>query len=153
MSRSEELDLFLQNLCGSPSFEDVDFSDINATSSEGENALHMAISDGNVEIANELITLGINVNPRGDLGRTPLHEAASRGDMALVELLVENGADLFALDEGVPPFTLARYSNNDEICNYLAEKMKTIQGSDRSVWIKAQISHLEREIERLRQIK
>ena len=152
MSRSEELELFLQNLGESPSFENVDFSDINATNSEGENALHMAISNGNIEIARELIALAINVNPRGDLGRTPLHDAAAIGDMALVELLVDSGADLFALDEGVPPFTLARYSNNDDICDYLAGKMKAIQGADRSDWAKAQISYLEREIERLRQI-
>ena len=150
MKRTEELEIFLKSLNDNPSFEGVDFTDINATNSEGENALHMSISQENINIAQELIELGIYVNARGDLGRTPLHEAASRGNIELVKLLVENGADLFALDEGVPPFTLARYSKNDDICDYLGEKMKIAQTADRSVWKKAEISHLEREIKRLK---
>ncbi|POZ52027.1 ankyrin repeat domain-containing protein [Methylovulum psychrotolerans] len=152
MNRSKKLINFLETLCELPDFENTDFSDINATNYEGDNALHLAILRDEYEIAEELIELGINIDARGDLGRTPLHGAASTGKMQFVMLLVENGADLFALNEGYPPFTLARFSKNDAICDYLAIKMKEYQEKDATVYIKAKIKYLEREIDRLNKI-
>jgi ankyrin repeat protein len=151
LKRSRQLIQFLSSLNGHhPEFGDVDFSDINATSREGENALHAAVSMDAYEIAEELIRLGIHLDARGDLGNTPLHEAASAGKMPFVRLLVEKGADLFALNEGCPPFTLARLSGYHDICDYLAGKMdEQIKRKD-SVFIECKIKALEREIERLK---
>lgn len=48
---------------------------------------------GQVEIARQLITRGVNVNKPDVTGRTPLHWAVDNEDMALIRLLLENQAD------------------------------------------------------------
>lgn len=150
MERSEKLRIFLDGLKENlPSFEEANFSNINWCNHEGENALHIAVIRNEFEIAQELIQLGIEIDARGDLGHTPLHEAASMADLRFVKLLVESGADVHALTEGDLPFTLARYSKKDDICEYLDAAMKKIQSKDSSVWAKAQIAHLKREISRI----
>ena len=132
-----------------PMFDGADFSDINAVGSEGDNALHVAVRWRDVEAVKLLLAAGINVNQFGDLGHTPLHEACAVGSLEIVRLLVEHGADLFALTEGHPPFTTARLAGNDEICDYLAPKMKTAQAQDPSVYVHARIRQLRAEITRL----
>lgn len=130
-------------------FEDLDFSDINATSSEGENALHLAVSWDDLEAAAELIRCGINLNQPGDLGHTPLHEACAKGSLDMVKLLVQSGADLFALTEGHPPFTTARFGGHDHVCDYLSVEMKAATEQNPSPYLVARIGQLRREIERL----
>ncbi len=150
MERSEQLKDYLRSLKEDlPTFEDADFSDISWCNHEGENALHIAVIRNEYEIAKELIDLGIEINARGDLGHTPLHEAASMAKLKFVRLLVESGADLYALTEGDPAFTLARYSKKDDICDYLGEVMKDVHTKDRAAWAKAQIEYLKREITRI----
>jgi len=150
MERSQNLQKFLNGLKSDlPSFEEADFTDINWCNHEGENALHIAVIRNELSLAKELIDLGIEINARGDLGHTPLHEAASMCDLSMVKLLVESGADLHALTEGNPPFTLARFSKKDDICDYLGAEMNKVQQKDPTAWAKAQISYLKREIARI----
>lgn len=150
MDRSNKLEKFLIDLKKEiPSFEEADFTNISWCNYEGENALHIAIGRYEYEIAKELIELGVEINARGDLGRTPLHEAASKADLRFVKLLVESGADVHALTEGYPPFTLARFSKKDDICDYLGQVMKQAQSADSAAWAKAQIEYLKREISRI----
>ena len=153
MDLSDNIGRFLKSLnLNNFSFEEVDFSDINARNSEGENALHASIIAGERDISIELVDAGIDIHARGDLGRTPLHYAASYTDLNLVKYLVQKGADVHALDEGIPAFTLARYSKADEICSYLGEQMELNSDKDDKVWINARISSLEYEIERLKRL-
>jgi ankyrin repeat protein len=150
MERSEQLIKFLKDLKEDiPSFEDADFSNINWSNHEGENALHIAVIRNEYDIAKELIGLDVEINARGDRGHTPLHEAASMSDLRFVKLLVESGADVHALTEGDPPFTLARYSKKDDICDYLSTAMKDVQSKDRTTRAKAQIEYLKRKVDRL----
>jgi hypothetical protein len=150
MEQSDRLRKFLSGLKeDDPSFEDADFSNISWRNHEGENALHIAVIRNEFEIAQELIELGIEINARGDLGHTPLHEAAAMADLPFVMLLVESGADVHALTEGDPPFTLARYYKKDDICGYLSAAMKSVQSKDRAAWAKAEIAYLKREITRI----
>jgi ankyrin repeat protein len=150
VERSQKVEIFLHGLKQDlPSFEDADFSDISWCNHEGENALHIAVIRNDHEIAQELIELGIEINARGDLGHTPLHEAASMSDLSMIKLLVEAGADVYALTEGEPPFTLARYAGKDDVCDYLGAAMNEAQSKDRAVWARAQIEYLKREISRL----
>ena len=150
MKRSEKLNNFLKDLKEDlPSFEDADFSNISWCNLEGENALHIAVIRNEYDIAKELIELGIEINARGDLGHTPLHEAASMADLKFVKLLVESGADVHALTEGDPPFTLARYAKKDDICDFLGKAMKDIQNKDHTVWAKTYIKYLKQEIARI----
>src|SRR5689334_12599419 len=118
---SPRVQQYLQSLRDDlPAFEDIDISNISAWGFEGENALHVAIHRGDTEIALLLINEGIDIHQPGDFGHTPLHDACSWGNIEVVRALVDAGADLFALTEGNPPFTLARLGNHDAICEYLA---------------------------------
>ncbi len=89
------------------------------------------------------------MNKAGDLGYTPLHVACMKGNLKMVKLLVEAGADLFALDEGMPPFTAARLAGHDQICDLLGPLMERAQSGDRNMWLKARIAQLRREVSRL----
>src|SRR5438876_2450090 len=103
-----------------PDYSQVDPSDINSSGWDGDNALHYVVREGDFPAAKALIEAGIKINKAGDLGYTPLHMACMYGNMEMVKLLVDKGADLFALSEGDPPFTSARRAKQDHICEYLA---------------------------------
>eukprot|EP00811_Abedinium_folium_P017237 NODE_2615_length_2179_cov_7.925926.p1 GENE.NODE_2615_length_2179_cov_7.925926~~NODE_2615_length_2179_cov_7.925926.p1 ORF type:complete len:567 (+),score=109.33 NODE_2615_length_2179_cov_7.925926:87-1703(+) len=64
----------------------------------GEDALYMAAAFGHAELVGQLLGLGMSPDvPRRD-GRTALHEAARRGDLHVVELLLRAGADIHLSD-------------------------------------------------------
>jgi uncharacterized protein len=67
-------------LHGTVDFAGVDFSDVNATSSDGDNALHCVVRWGDLAAAKALIAAGIDVNQAGHLGDTPLHVACMNGN-------------------------------------------------------------------------
>lgn len=97
----------------------VDFSDINVTNALGDSALHIVVRWGDYEAAKTLLAHGINVNQKGEEGYTPLHEACSHGHKEIAKLLLESGADAFARTAGDLPFTTARLSGHDEICELI----------------------------------
>jgi ankyrin repeat protein len=147
---SPELIALFERLRETATYANVLFDDVNATNSDGDNALHWAVSSDDLAAARMLIDAGIQVNQRGDLGHTPLHEACAAGNPDMVMLLVQHGADLYAQSEGDIPFTVARLSGHDAICDLLRPTMDEAQRKDPHVWIRARISHLEREIRRLK---
>jgi ankyrin repeat protein len=128
------------------------FVDVNATNADGENALHWAAQSNDLENARLLIDAGINIDQRGDLGRTPLHEAAAFGHRDMVLFLIESGADVHALTEGDTPFRLARIKGHTEICDLLRAAMTQKQQEDPHVWTKVKIDLLRREIARLEKL-
>jgi ankyrin repeat protein len=132
-----------------PDFEGVDSSDINGCGTDGDNALHVVVRWGDVSDAKELIDAGIDVNKAGDLGYTPLHIACMGGNREMVGLLLESGADLFALNEGYPPFTAARLAGKDDICDLLAPLMNEAQLRDPKIRLRSRISQLRRELAEL----
>jgi ankyrin repeat protein len=127
-------------------FADTDFSNVNATSGDGDNALHCVVRWGDLAAAKTLIDAGIEVNKAGDLGYTPLHVACMKGNTEMVKLLIDRGADLFALSEGDAPFTTARRGGHDNICDLLAPLMQRTQERDPKAWTRARIVQLQREI-------
>jgi ankyrin repeat protein len=143
---NEQLDAIFARLKRTLEFSDADFSDVNAPSTEGDNALHWVVSRGDVSAAKALIGAGIDVNKAGDLGYTPLHLACMKGHAELAQLLIASGADVFALSEGDSPFTKARLSGHDNICDLLAPVMQDIQKRNPEVWARARIAQLKREI-------
>ena len=98
----------------------VPFTDINDTNSLGDNALHCVVIWGDLEAARILIAEGIDINRRGEDGYTPLHQAAAFGHSELVKLLLESGADINARTDGDLPFTVARLSGHDSICEMIS---------------------------------
>lgn len=60
----------------------------------GQSALYNAVESKNIEIARSLLTHGANPNLCTVLGQCPIVTAARHGDVALVRLLVEAGADV-----------------------------------------------------------
>ena len=59
---------------------------------------HRYVPDGWMASVKYLIEeLGANANQRDDEGYTPLHNAASRGDVEMIRYLVEHGADVTAV--------------------------------------------------------
>jgi ankyrin repeat protein len=64
-----------------------------------QTALLVAVSFGNPQMVQLLISRGANVNlaARGGIERTPLQMAAEQGHLAIVQLLIEKGAEVNAL--------------------------------------------------------
>jgi Ankyrin repeats (many copies) len=72
-----------------------------------------------------------------------------KGNMEMVKLLIENGADLFAQSDGDLPFTTARLGGHDDICDFLAPLMEKARTQEPKAWIRGRIDQLKREIARL----
>jgi hypothetical protein len=95
-------------------------TDINQPGPDGDFPIHVAVSQGRVAIARELLRHGARVDVRDTLGRTPLHVALANGKVPAAALLVTQGAQddrqalLFelagegALDRDVIEFLSAR---------------------------------------------
>ena len=83
---------------GTADFADTDSSDVNATSSDDDNALHFVVRWGDLAAIKALIDAGIGVNKAGDLGYTPLHVACMQGNAGMVKLLIESGVDMLCVE-------------------------------------------------------
>ena len=119
---------------------------MNACSSDSDNRLHYVVRWGDLSAVKVLIDAGIDVNKAGDLGYTPLHVACMQGNADMVQLLIDKGANMFALSEGDAPFATARLSGHDYICDLLAPLMEHAQSLDPEIWVRTRIAQLRREI-------
>ena len=63
--------------------------------------LIMAVQDNDLPAVRDLIVTGADVNRRGPLPQTPLHIAAGRGYVQMVDKLLTAGADVHALDSSM----------------------------------------------------
>ncbi|KAF4962744.1 hypothetical protein FSARC_9192 [Fusarium sarcochroum] len=72
----------------------IDGADINLRSSEGETPLILSSRTKKLPLTQTLFALGADPNTTTPGGLSPLMIAACRGDPALVEYLLDNGADL-----------------------------------------------------------
>ena len=145
----EQLKAIFVRLRTTADFADTDFSDVNATISDGDNALHCVVRWGDLEAAKALIDAGADMNKAGDLGYTPLHVACMKGNAEMVKLLIGRGADIFALSDGDAPLATARLGGHDAICEILAPLMQEAQKHSPKAWVRARIAQLQREISSL----
>ena len=60
----------------------------------GDTALHHATRNGDLEIVQQLVSSGADVNAIADQGHFPLYCAAGHGHVETTQYLIENGADL-----------------------------------------------------------
>ena len=65
-----------------------DFSD------NGKGLIHFASEKGYSLIITKLLAKGVEVDRKDNLGCTPLHLAASNGQIDVAKLLLENGSDV-----------------------------------------------------------
>ena len=68
--------------------------DINLTNSKGQSALHLSALYGNLEIMNELLVWGANIDQKGDAGRSAIYYTVINQRKECFKLLYEKGADL-----------------------------------------------------------
>ena len=68
-------------------------TEFNQAGPDGDFPLHVAVRQGRVVIARELIDHGARVDVREELGRTPLHLALANGKVQAAQLLLRRGAD------------------------------------------------------------
>jgi ankyrin repeat protein len=146
---NDELERIFAHVHSTADFAEADFSDVNACSIDGDNALHCVVRWGEIRAAKALIEAAIDVNKAGDLGYTPLHVACMKGNVEMVRLLVENGANLFAMSEGDTPFSSARLAGHHRLCDFLRPLMIEAQSQDPKVWVRARIAQLHHEIANL----
>ena len=70
-------------------------ANITITYSFNEGALHLAAKHKLKEVAEHLISHGLDINAKGKHGKTPLHYAAGKS-LDMVEFLISHGADINA---------------------------------------------------------
>lgn len=71
------------------------------------------------------------VDTRNDLGKTPLHYAVTFDQFAMLEILVEAGADVNAADAtGMTPLHVAAALNRGELARWLIEAGAAIEATD-----------------------
>jgi|GEM_PF-1340247 len=95
--------------------------DVDARDSFGGTALHAAMFQSNMEIVEELIAYGYDVNAQGTSNLyTPLHDAIWASNLDAVKILIENGADLtIENNRGLTPIEKAYQDEKTEIYELL----------------------------------
>ena len=110
----------LEKVKSTADFGYVEFTDVNATNELGDNALHCVIVWDDIEAARALIKAGINLNQKGEDGRTPLVQAIDFGNRAMVELLLQSGADPLLRPDGYLPVTYAIIAGRRDLADIIS---------------------------------
>lgn len=76
--------------------------------SEMETKFLESVKSGSVEAVSAFITEGVDINVKGNVGRTPIHLASMLGFHGIIELLISRGADVNVVDDnGATPLHVA----------------------------------------------
>ena len=69
---------------------------INEKNEDGNTFLHIAVHEGDIDIAQYLVSQGADINVKDILDQTPLQIAISEANVELAKYLISNGADVDA---------------------------------------------------------
>jgi hypothetical protein len=85
---------------------------------------HSAVSEGNLDVLNELKKKGINIDSKGISGRSALHVAVMKNDVKTVEFLLnQENVDINPIDdEGNSPLFYSCLNGNESITGMLSFK-------------------------------
>lgn len=100
----------------------IDWSktDVNKLNPKGESALMLVSLKGNRELAERLIKKGADINKTG---WTPLHYAASTGQVAIISLLLENSAYIDAESpNGTTPLMMTAMYGTSAAVSFLLQE-------------------------------
>ncbi|KAH0547034.1 hypothetical protein KQX54_016767 [Cotesia glomerata] len=128
---TKSLSKFLENIS---SFK----ININFTSKNHTTALNLAIVANNYELVKRLIDLGANVNLRSlrehtryvYYNRLPLHLAVHNGQKKIVELLLQNNADVNSVEDHKTALSIAAEQNHFKIAKLLIDSGAEINPSN-----------------------
>jgi len=115
---------------------------------EGNNALHRAARDGDIDTAISLIEQGINPNSKNPFSDTAIRYAAESGNLDLIKILVEeygvnvNNANI----DGTTALMMAALNNSTEIITYLA-KMGANINATANAFVKRTIDGIPQEFQ------
>ena len=101
-----------------------DASVVRARNNDNDTPLNRAAAGGNDTVISVLIQHGAEVNERGGLGRTALHDACNKGHVACIHELMRHGADVEAKDGALEatPLQLAASFNHPACVKVLLDK-------------------------------
>ena len=96
-------------------------TDVNAQDQNGMTPLHYTATNGEVDLAELLISRGADVKIRDDEGNTPLHWAVQNSFTAIARMLLENGADPNMMnDEGKTAPDIAEEMDSADMIDLLS---------------------------------
>ena len=99
---------------------DADMHAVSTDTTMRNTPLHAAIAGRRDHaVITRLLDRGADVNAVGGGGITPLHLAASRGDVPLIDLLLARGAQRTETDDGQTPADLATERGHPEAAAHL----------------------------------
>jgi hypothetical protein len=120
--------LFAAAFCNHPGVADLlvdKGGKVNATDLHGMSPLHVAVIAGGQQVALALIAKGADVNLDGNAERTPLHLAAATNQAAMVQMLLEQGANSLEKDrDGITASTLATNNGHSDIAAQIGRWQK-----------------------------
>jgi uncharacterized protein len=98
-------------------------ADVNAAAKNGLKvaALHAAVAGGKLEIVKAVLDAGADANAQQQAGFRAIHEAGTKANRALAELLIAHGGDpSLPNDEGKTAIDLAREKGHSDFADWLA---------------------------------
>ncbi|XP_046368261.2 CARD- and ANK-domain containing inflammasome adapter protein-like [Haliotis rufescens] len=97
--------------------------DLSVSDKQSNNLLHIACLGGNSDIVSDLLSREMDINARGQYGRTPLMLAAQKGHTPLVNLLIRHGVNSKLVDrDGNSAIHMACLGAELNVMKYLVEK-------------------------------
>ncbi len=87
--------------------------------------LHNSIENHNLRLTKQLVKYSKNINEEDDELYSPLMKAVAVGDLDIIKLLIENGADInFKNKKGESAVSLAKNNLSQNVKKYITNQMK-----------------------------